>query len=85
MPFAYKRCRVAAEDDGSGSESRDLPAGHRLPSGVTSGVMESISSVMNELRPAEWSSLGVSCTLFSSIVYTVCLAWNFLHPVESYD
>ena len=45
MLFAYKKCRVAAEDDGSGSESRDLPAGHRRPS----GVMESISGVMHEL------------------------------------
>ena len=49
MLFAYKKCRVAAEDDGSGSESRDLPAGHRLLCGVTSGVIETISSVMNEL------------------------------------
>ena len=49
MLFAYKKSRVAAEDDGSGSESRDLPAGHRLLCGVTSGVIETISSVMNEL------------------------------------
>ena len=40
---------AVAEDDDSGSESRDLPAGHRLLCGVTSGVIETISSVMNEL------------------------------------